>query len=50
MTGMREVGIDDAAAIAEGFGTELLLACGFEIEGRRPAALRLGHPGKRCFS
>ncbi|MEU1238871.1 helix-turn-helix transcriptional regulator [Micromonospora parva] len=47
---MREAGIDDAAAIAEGFGTELLLACGFEIEARRPAALRLSQPGKRWFS
>ncbi|MEU8115546.1 helix-turn-helix transcriptional regulator [Micromonospora sp. NPDC048947] len=49
ITEMRGAGIDDAAAIAEGFGTELLLACGFEIEGRRPAALRLGPPGKRWF-
>ncbi|MFI6232499.1 hypothetical protein ACIBD9_02930 [Micromonospora sp. NPDC050784] len=47
---MREAGIDDAAAIAEGFGADLLLACGFEIEARRPIALRLGHSGKRCFS
>ncbi|WP_410819999.1 hypothetical protein [Micromonospora sp. 050-3] len=47
---MREAGIDDAAAVAEGSGTDLLLACGFEIEARRPTALRLGHPGKRCCS
>ncbi|MEU1587428.1 helix-turn-helix transcriptional regulator [Micromonospora sp. NPDC005710] len=47
VTGMREAGIDDAVAIADGSGTDLLLACGFEIEGRRPAALRLGQPGRR---
>ncbi|WP_406060027.1 helix-turn-helix domain-containing protein [Micromonospora sp. NBC_00860] len=50
LTGMREAGIDDAAAVAEGFGTDLLLACGFEIEARRAAALRLGHRDKRWFS
>ncbi|RZT82276.1 acetyltransferase (GNAT) family protein [Micromonospora violae] len=47
VAGMREAGIDDAVAVAEGVGIDLLLACGFEIEARRPAALRLGHPGKR---
>ncbi|MGW5556008.1 GNAT family N-acetyltransferase [Micromonospora sp. NPDC003944] len=50
VTGMREAGVVDAVAVAEGFGIDLLLACGFEVEARRPFALRLGHPGKRCFS
>ncbi|MET7371333.1 helix-turn-helix domain-containing protein [Micromonospora arida] len=50
VTAMRAAGIDDAVAVAEGSGTDLLLACGFETEARRPTALRLGHPGKRCFS
>ncbi|MFI6241687.1 hypothetical protein ACIBEF_17610 [Micromonospora sp. NPDC050795] len=50
VTGMREAGIDDAVAVAEGSGTDLLLACGFKIEARRTAALRLDHPGRRRFS
>jgi transcriptional regulator with XRE-family HTH domain len=41
---MRAAGIDDAVAVAEGFGIDLLLACGFEIEARRPFALRLSPP------
>ncbi|MEW2426699.1 GNAT family N-acetyltransferase [Micromonospora sp. NPDC047644] len=49
VTGMREAGIDDAVAVADQAGTDLLLACGFEIEARRTAALRLGQPGKRRF-
>ncbi|PWR10468.1 GNAT family N-acetyltransferase [Micromonospora acroterricola] len=48
VTEMRQAGIDGAAALAENFGIELLLACGFEIEARRPAALRLS-PGQRPF-
>lgn len=47
ITEMREAGVVDAAAIAESFGVELLLACGFEIEARRPAALRLSPPRRR---
>lgn len=49
VTEMRAAGVDDAAAIAEGFGIELLLACGFEIEARRPAALRIGRPGRQSY-
>ncbi|MCX5068849.1 helix-turn-helix domain-containing protein [Micromonospora lupini] len=49
VTEMREAGIDDAAAIAEDAGIELLLACGFAIEARRPAALRLGRPGRLTY-
>ncbi|MBM0279076.1 GNAT family N-acetyltransferase [Micromonospora tarensis] len=45
---MRAAGIDDAVAIAEGFGVELLLTCGFEIETRRPYALRLDPPKRRA--
>ncbi|WP_422737959.1 GNAT family N-acetyltransferase [Micromonospora sp. WMMD729] len=41
---MRAAGIDDAVAVAEGSGVDLLLACGFEIEARRPFALRLSPP------
>ncbi|MGC4770192.1 helix-turn-helix domain-containing protein [Micromonospora sp. DT44] len=44
VTDMRAAGIDDAVAVAEGFGVDLLLACGFEIEARRPFALRLSPP------
>ncbi|MFI6260686.1 helix-turn-helix domain-containing protein [Micromonospora zamorensis] len=47
ITEMRAAGIDGAAALAEGFGIELLLACGFEIEASRPAALRLNPPRRR---
>ncbi|MEO3772916.1 helix-turn-helix transcriptional regulator [Micromonospora sp. B9E7] len=49
LTEMREAGVDDAAALAEGVGIDLLLACGFEIEARRPAALRLGRPGRQSY-
>ncbi|WP_410810183.1 GNAT family N-acetyltransferase [Micromonospora sp. 067-2] len=47
ITEMRAAGIDGAAAVAENLGIELLLACGFEIEARRPAALRLDSPRRR---
>ncbi|MCO1595464.1 GNAT family N-acetyltransferase [Micromonospora sp. RHAY321] len=47
VTEMRQAGIDEAAALAENFGIELLLACGFEIEARRPAALRLSSGRRR---
>ncbi|MEU8179947.1 GNAT family N-acetyltransferase [Micromonospora sp. NPDC049044] len=50
LTEMRAAGVDDAAALAEGGGIDLLLACGFEIEARRPAALRLGRAGRQSYS
>ncbi|MEU7652301.1 GNAT family N-acetyltransferase [Micromonospora taraxaci] len=49
LAGMREAGVEDVAALAEGAGIDLLLACGFEIEARRPAALRLGRPGRQSY-
>ncbi|MGW3888811.1 helix-turn-helix domain-containing protein [Micromonospora chokoriensis] len=49
LTDMREAGVEDVAALAEGAGIDLLLACGFEIEARRPAALRSGRPGRQSY-
>ncbi|WBB65327.1 hypothetical protein [Micromonospora sp. WMMD812] len=40
--GMRANGIRSAYAIADGGGTDLLLACGFQLQASRPWALRLG--------
>ncbi|SCE75661.1 helix-turn-helix domain-containing protein [Micromonospora chokoriensis] len=49
LTDMRGAGVEDVAALAEGAGIDLLLACGFKIEARRPAALRLGRPGRQSY-
>ncbi|MDG4778779.1 GNAT family N-acetyltransferase [Micromonospora sp. WMMD961] len=49
LTDMREAGVEDVAALAEGAGIDLLLACGFEIEARRPAALRSGRPRRQSY-
>ncbi|WFF02572.1 GNAT family N-acetyltransferase [Micromonospora sp. WMMD964] len=49
LTDMRAAGVEDAAALAEDAGIDLLLACGFEIEARRPAALRLGGTRRQSY-
>ncbi|MET8906459.1 GNAT family N-acetyltransferase [Micromonospora sp. NPDC004551] len=41
---MDRVGVRSAHAIAESGGASFLLACGFELEASRPAALRFDRP------
>ncbi|TYB37953.1 GNAT family N-acetyltransferase [Micromonospora sp. AP08] len=45
LTEMDEAGVRSAHAIAESGGASFLLACGFELEASRPAALRFDRPG-----
>ncbi|MEU5527673.1 GNAT family N-acetyltransferase [Micromonospora chersina] len=44
---MDAAGVRSAHAIAESGGASFLLACGFELEASRPAALRLNRPASR---
>ncbi|MFG2105772.1 GNAT family N-acetyltransferase [Micromonospora chersina] len=47
LTEMDEAGVRSAHAIAESGGASFLLACGFELEASRPAALRFDRPVSR---